>query len=85
MPIATELPAILGGNQAITLDQDEANKWPIISTHDEQAVLDVLRSGDLSLHPIIGELEELLYQRLDIDLDLMFATPPNSLRTACRI
>lgn len=63
MPIATELPAILGGNQAITLDQDEANKWPIISTHDEQAVLDVLRSGDLSLHPIIGELEEAYKER----------------------
>ena len=57
------LPAILGGNQAITLDQDEANKWPIISTHDEQAVLDILRSGDLSLHPIVGELEEAYKER----------------------
>jgi perosamine synthetase len=63
MPIATELPAILGGDQAITLNQVEANAWPIISTQDEQAVLDVLRSGNLSLHPIVGELEEAYKKR----------------------
>jgi perosamine synthetase len=63
MHIAMGLPAILGGNQAITLDQDEANKWPIITTQDEQGVLDVLRSGDLSLHPIVGELEEAYKER----------------------
>ncbi|HIA71883.1 MAG TPA: DegT/DnrJ/EryC1/StrS family aminotransferase [Phycisphaerales bacterium] len=58
MPTATNLPAILGGEQAVTLDQKIANAWPIITEQDEQAVLDVLRSGNLSLHPIVGELEE---------------------------
>jgi dTDP-4-amino-4,6-dideoxygalactose transaminase len=58
MPTATNLPAILGGEQAVTLDQEIANAWPIITEQDEQAVLDVLRSGNLSLHPIVGELEE---------------------------
>jgi len=56
--MTTELPAILGGEPAIQLQQAAACKWPIIDTADEEAVLDVLRSGNLSLHPIVNELEE---------------------------
>lgn len=44
-------PAILGGSPAITLDQTEANRWPLITAEDEQAVLNVLRSGAISIHP----------------------------------
>ena len=51
------MPAILGGDQAITLDQTKANHWPIITEEDEQAVLKVLRSGELSINPVIGALE----------------------------
>ena len=51
------MPAVLGGDQAITVDQAKANHWPIISNEDEQAVLDVLRSGKLSINPVVGELE----------------------------
>ena len=58
MTIATQLPAVLGGERAVTLDQSNANKWPIITKDDQRAVLDVLSSGNLSLHPIVGELEE---------------------------
>ncbi len=58
-PATTDsLPAILGGPSAVTLDQEEANRWPIITTEDEDAVLQVLRSGDLSIHPVVGELEK---------------------------
>jgi|TARA_B100000959_G_C14978613_1_gene622536 dTDP-4-amino-4,6-dideoxygalactose transaminase len=57
MTTVTQLPAILGGEQAVTLDQTEATRWPLIDNQDEQAVLDVLRSGNLSLHPIVEELE----------------------------
>lgn len=41
-------PAILGGPKAVTLDQTEANRWPIITQQDEDAVLRVLRTGELS-------------------------------------
>ncbi|HYC99691.1 MAG TPA: aminotransferase class I/II-fold pyridoxal phosphate-dependent enzyme, partial [Phycisphaerales bacterium] len=41
-------PAILGGSKAVTLDQTEANRWPIIDADDEASVLRVLRSGELS-------------------------------------
>ncbi|HIB02101.1 MAG TPA: hypothetical protein EYO31_09665, partial [Phycisphaerales bacterium] len=58
MTTATQLPAILGGSPVVSLDQDEALRWPLIDAQDEQAVLDVLRSGHLSLHPIVEELEK---------------------------
>lgn len=50
-------PAILGGTPAITLDQAEANRWPVITAEDEQAVLAVLRSGAISIHPETEALE----------------------------
>lgn len=57
--VATEnTPAILGGGPAITLDQSEANRWPIITAEDEAAVMDVLRSGQLSVNEQVGALED---------------------------
>ncbi len=56
-------PAILGGNPAVTLPQEDALRWPLIDQQDEQAVLDILRSGELSLHPIVNELEEAYKER----------------------
>lgn len=55
--IAPARPAILGGSPAITVDQTEANRWPLITTEDEQAVLAVLRSGAISIHPEVEHLE----------------------------
>ena len=54
---ATELPAILGGQPAVTLEQAQANRWPIITEEDEQAVIEVMRSGNISTHPVARELE----------------------------
>ena len=50
-------PAILGGTPAITCDHDEVCRWPIIDARDEQAVLGILRDGNLSTHPVIRSLE----------------------------
>jgi len=58
MNISTQtIPAILGGARAVSLDQHEALRWPLLTTEDEHAVLRVLRDGDLSLHPVTRELE----------------------------
>jgi dTDP-4-amino-4,6-dideoxygalactose transaminase len=60
MPTATATlprPAVLGGPPAVTLDQTEALRWPIITAEDEQAVLSVLRSGNLSISPETAALE----------------------------
>lgn len=54
----SDLPAILGGNQTVTLDQKEANRWPLLTEEDEQAVLGILRGGSLSIHPVARELEQ---------------------------
>jgi len=54
---ATELPAILGGQPAVTLEQAQANRWPIITEEDEQAVIEVMRSGNITTHPVARELE----------------------------
>ena len=52
------LPAILGGKPAVTLDQVEANRWPTLTESDEQAVVQILRDGDISTHPVIRKLEQ---------------------------
>ena len=54
----SDQPAILGGSPAVTLPQEEAHRWPIITAADEQAVLNVLRSGELSIHKEVAALEE---------------------------
>lgn len=56
MPLTTT-PAILGGPPAVTADQQLANQWPLLTQDDEQAVLRVMRDGNISTHPVIRELE----------------------------
>jgi len=53
-----DLPAILGGAPAVTADQTEANRWPVLARDDEEAVLRILRDGNISTHPVIRELEQ---------------------------
>ena len=55
---AHQRPAILGGPPAVTIDQTSANRWPILTAEDEAAVLQVLRDGDVSLHPVTRWLED---------------------------
>src|SRR3989344_3648680 len=53
-----DLPAILGGKPSVALDQQAANRWPVLTGEDEQAVQRVLRDGNISTHPVIRELEQ---------------------------
>ena len=55
---AQQRPAILGGPPEVQLDQDQANHWPIITSEEEKAVLEVLRSGRLSIHEEVAALED---------------------------
>ncbi len=52
-----EKPAILGGPAAVTSDQKDINKWPFLGREEEEAVIEILRDGDLSLHPVTKKLE----------------------------
>jgi hypothetical protein len=69
MPAATTIdtPAVLGGAPAVTASQDEAHRWPILTEADERAVLEVLRSGDLSIHPVVSDLEDDFRQWLGVE------------------
>ncbi len=51
-------PALLGGPKAVSSIDQEANRWPILTQEDEQAVLQVMRDGDISLHQVTRDLEE---------------------------
>ena len=53
-----DLPAILGGAPAVIADPTEANRWPMLARDDEEAVLRILRDGNISTHPVIRELEQ---------------------------
>jgi dTDP-4-amino-4,6-dideoxygalactose transaminase len=53
----SKLPAILGGAPAVTLDHEPTIKWPDLGHEDENAVLQVIRDGNITTHPIIRELE----------------------------
>ena len=53
----TDTPALLGGVPTVTLDQMEANRWPILTEQDEKAVIEVMRSGNITTHPVARELE----------------------------
>lgn len=49
--------AILGGPAAVTHDHVPVCHWPHFDKEDEQAVVSVLRDGNVSTHPVIRELE----------------------------
>src|SRR5688572_12383922 len=40
--------AILGGPKAVPVDEPDLFHWPIVTREDEQAVIDVLRAGNMS-------------------------------------
>lgn len=40
--------ALLGGEKAVTLDPGDMFKWPIVTSEDEEAVVQVLRDGNMS-------------------------------------
>lgn len=56
--VKNDLPAMLGGQPAVTLDSQAANHWPLLTQEDEKAVIRVMRDGDISTHPVIRELEQ---------------------------
>ena len=51
-------PAILGGVPVVTADHAPANRWPLLTQEDERAVLEVMRDGNISTHPVIRKLEK---------------------------
>jgi dTDP-4-amino-4,6-dideoxygalactose transaminase len=51
------IPAILGGTPSVTMDHTVANKWPLLTKKDENAVLSIIRDGNISTHHVTRDLE----------------------------
>ncbi len=58
MTSTAQKPAILGGSPVVTLPQDDALRWPLITEEDERAVLRVMRTGQLSINDEVEALEQ---------------------------
>lgn len=54
---STDLPAILGGAPAVTLDHSAILRWPRLIQKDANAVLQVMCDGDISRHRVVRQLE----------------------------
>jgi len=54
----SEKLAVNGGPKAVTMDQQEALRWPILTEEDEAAVLEVMRRNETSLSDEPIKLEE---------------------------
>ena len=53
-----EALALFGGPKTVTEDWSEVLRWPIITEEDEAAVLEVLRSGDMSGTGVTEQFEK---------------------------
>lgn len=49
--------AIDGGPKAVTMDQQEAHRWPQLTREDEEAVMKLVRTGDISVSDEPRKLE----------------------------
>ncbi|HEX2514331.1 MAG TPA: DegT/DnrJ/EryC1/StrS family aminotransferase, partial [Chloroflexota bacterium] len=57
MGATAERLAVLGGQPAITLDQTEAARWPLVEAEEQAAVQEVLAGGEWSTGPEAHRLE----------------------------
>ncbi|HRX42216.1 MAG TPA: DegT/DnrJ/EryC1/StrS family aminotransferase [Clostridia bacterium] len=74
--------ALFGGPKAITKDPGDLFKWPIITKEDEDAVLDVLRSGSMSGTDVTREFEKEFAAWQGLDLALGFSTGTAAIQSA---
>ena len=77
-----ETLAILGGPKAVTMDAGDAFKWPIITSEDEEAVLEVLRRGAMSETSVTKQFEREYAEWHGVKYALAFNTGTAALHTA---
>jgi perosamine synthetase len=74
-----EKPALLGGTKAVTRDPGDMFTWPIITEADETAVLDMLRSGNMSGTDVTKQFEADFARYLGVEYCLGFCNGTASL------
>ena len=80
--LTTEEPALGGGPKAITLDAGDVFRWPIVTEEDEQAVLEVLRAGQMSGTEVTQQFEDEFAQWIGRKHALCYNNGTESLRAA---
>lgn len=55
---SSETPALLGGIPTLAAESRDLFRWPIITTEDEDAVLEVLRAGNMSGTDVTRQFEK---------------------------
>ncbi|MHC4714055.1 MAG: DegT/DnrJ/EryC1/StrS family aminotransferase [Planctomycetota bacterium] len=74
--------ALLGGAKAVTKDPGDIFKWPIVTSEDEQAVLEVLRAGKMSGNDVSKQFEFEFAQWMGLEYALTYPNGTDSLRAA---
>lgn len=81
-PAVTSSLALFGGPKSITLPADDLFDWPIITPDDESAVLEVLRTRNMSGTDITRQFEEEFAQWMGVKHALGFNNGTASLLAA---
>lgn len=74
--------AVFGGAKAVTQEQPDLFRWPIITEEDEAAALEVVRSGAMSGTDITKKFEQEFADWLEMQYALGFNNGTNSLMAA---
>ena len=82
MSIEHEQLAILGGPQACAIDPGDAFRWPILTTEDEEAVLEVIRRGAMSGTDVTKQFEAGFAEWMGTPFALGYPSGTESLRAA---
>ena len=80
--LKTEELALQGGPKAITLHPGDIFRWPIVTAEDEQAVIEVLRAGQMSGTEITQQFEREFAQWMPRKHALCFNNGTESIRAA---
>ena len=74
--------AFCGGPKAVTADEGDIFRWPIITAEDEEAVLDVLRRGAMSGWDLTLDFEEDLKSYFGLQYALCHNTGTSAIQAA---
>ena len=74
--------AIAGGPRAITKDDENIFRWPIVTKADENAVLSVLRRGAMSGSDVTKRFEREFADWMGMEFGLAYNNGTESLRAA---
>ena len=74
--------AIFGGEKSVVSDPGDIFKWPIVTSEDEEAVLEVLRKGGMSGTDVTKKFEEEFSEWQGSEYALGFNNGTSSIQSA---